>query len=42
MKRKILSVLSVLMAVILSTAAFSACSKAPAGADSGGGKKQYN
>ena len=38
MKRKNLSVLGVLMAVILSTAAFSACSKAPAGADSGGGK----
>ena len=36
MKRKILSVLGVLMAIILSTAAFSACSKAPAGADSGG------
>ena len=36
MKHKILSVLSVLMAVILSTAAFSACNKAPAGADSGG------
>ena len=37
MKRKILSVLSVLMAVLMSTAAFSACSKAPAGADSGSG-----
>ena len=37
MKRKILSVLSVLMAVILSTAAFSACSKAPAGAENSGG-----
>ena len=37
MKRKILSVLAVLMAVILSTAAFSACNKAPAGADSSGG-----
>ena len=36
MKHKILSVLSVLMAVILSTAAFSACNKTPAGADSGG------
>ena len=36
MKRKILSVLSVLMAVLMSTAAFSACSKAPAGAGSGG------
>ena len=29
MKRKILSVLGVLMAVLMSTAAFSACSKAP-------------
>ena len=37
MKHKILSVLGVLMAIILSTAAFSACSKAPAGAGSGGG-----
>ena len=37
MKRKILSVLSVLMAVILSTAAFSACSKTPAGAENSGG-----
>ena len=36
MKHKILSVLGVLMAVILSTAALSACSKAPAGADSSG------
>lgn len=36
MKRKVLSVLGVLMAIILSTAALSACSKAPAGADSGG------
>ena len=36
MKHKILSVLGVLMAVILSTAALSACSKTPAGADSGG------
>ena len=38
MKRKILSVLGVLMAVLMSTAAFSACSKTPAGAESGGGK----
>ena len=38
MKRKILSVLSVLMTVILSTAAFSACNKAPAGADGGGSR----
>ena len=37
MKRKILSVLSVLMAVILSTAAFSTCSKTPAGAENSGG-----
>ena len=36
MKRKILSVLGVLMAVLMSTAAFSACNKAPAGAESGG------
>ena len=37
MKRKILSVLGVLMAVLLSTAALSACNKAPAGANSSGG-----
>ena len=37
MKRKILSVLGVLMAVLMSTAAFSACSKAPAGAEHSGG-----
>ena len=37
MKRKILSVLGVLMAVLMSTAAFSACSKAPTGAENGGG-----
>ena len=37
MKRKILSVLSVLMAVLVSTAALSACNKAPAGLESGGG-----
>ena len=37
MKRKILSVLGVLMAVLMSTAAFSACNKALAGADSSGG-----
>ena len=36
MKRKNLSVLSVLMAVLMSTAALAACEKAPAGADSGG------
>ena len=37
MKRKILSVLGVLMAVLMSTAAFSACSKAPTGAENSGG-----
>ena len=37
MKRKILPVLAVLMAVLMSTAAFSACSKAPAGAENSGG-----
>lgn len=37
MKRKILSVLAVLMAVLMRTAAFSACSKAPAGAENSGG-----
>ena len=37
MKRKILSVLGVLMAVLMSTAAFSACNKAPAGLENGGG-----
>ena len=37
MKRKILSVLSVLMAVILSTAVLAACEKAPAGAENSGG-----
>ena len=37
MKRKNLSVLSVLMAVLMSTAALSGCNKAPAGADSSGG-----
>ena len=36
MKRKILSVLGVLMAVLMSTAALSACNKIPAGADSSG------
>ena len=39
MKHKILSVLGVLMAVILSTAALAACEKAPAGAESGGGSR---
>ena len=37
MKLKILSVLGVLMAVLMSTAAFSACNKAPAGAENSGG-----
>ena len=37
MKRKILSVLAVLVAVLMSTVAFSACSKTPAGAESSGG-----
>ena len=37
MKRKISSVLGVLRAVLMSTAAFSACSKAPAGAENSGG-----
>ena len=37
MKRKILSVLGVLTAVLVSTAALSACNKAPAGLESGGG-----
>ena len=40
MKRKILSVLGVLMAVLMSTAALSACNKAPAGADSSGGSSE--
>ena len=37
MKRKILSVLGVLVAVLMSTAVLAACEKAPAGADSSGG-----
>ena len=36
MKRKVLSVLSMLMAVILSTAALAACEKTPAGAENSG------
>ena len=36
MKRKVLSVLSVLMAVILSTAVLAACEKTPAGAENSG------
>ncbi len=37
MKRKILSVLAVLVSVLMSTAALAACDKTPAGAESGGG-----
>ena len=37
MKRKILSVLAVLVAVLMSTVAFSACNKTPAGAENSGG-----
>ena len=37
MKRKILSVLGVLMAVLMSTAVLSACNKTPAGAENSGG-----
>ena len=40
MKRKILSVLAVLVAVLMSTAAFSACNKTPAGADGSGGSSE--
>ena len=36
MKRKILSVLAVLVAVLMSTVAFSACNKTPAGAENSG------
>ena len=36
MKRKILSVLAVLVAVLMSTVVLTACEKAPAGADSSG------
>ena len=39
MKRKILSVLSVLMAVLMALTALAACEKAPAGAESGGGSR---
>ena len=38
MKRKILSVLGVLMVIILSTAALAACEKAPAGLENGAEK----
>ena len=37
MKCKILSVLAVLVAVLMSTVAFSACNKTPAGAENNGG-----
>ena len=37
MKRKVLSVLGVLMAVLMALTAFSACNKTPAGANSSGG-----
>ena len=40
MKRKILSVLGVLVAVLMSTAALSACSKTPAGADGSSGSSE--
>ena len=39
MKRKNLSVLGVLMAVLMALTALAACEKAPAGADSGGGSR---
>ena len=37
MKRKILSVLGVLMAVLMALTALAACEKTPTGADSSGG-----
>ena len=37
MKRKILSVLAVLVSVLMSTVVLAACEKAPAGAESSGG-----
>ena len=40
MKRKILSVLGVLMAVIMALTAFSACNKIPAGAENSGGNSE--
>ena len=40
MKRKILSVLGVLMVIVLSTAALSACNKTPAGAENNGGSSE--
>ena len=40
MKRKILSVLGVLMAVLMALTALAACEKAPAGANSSGGSEE--
>ena len=40
MKRKIISVLSVLMAVIMALTALAACEKAPAGAENSGGNSE--
>ena len=39
MKRKILSVLAVLVAVLMSTVVLTACEKAPAGLENGGGSE---
>ena len=41
MKRKILSVLSVLMAVLMALTALAACEKNPAGAENSGGSNYY-
>ena len=40
MKRKILSVLAVLVAVLMSIAVLAACNKTPAGAENGGGSSE--
>ena len=40
MKRKILSVLAVLVAVLMSTVVLTACEKAPAGLENGGGSSE--
>ena len=40
MKRKILSVLAVFIAVIITATALTACNKTPAGADSSGGSSE--
>ena len=40
MKRKILSVLAVLVAMLMSTVVLTACEKAPAGAESSGGSSE--